>query len=129
MKRKAQRGLTLVELVIALAVIALTLLQAIQVMVHTSVMKQATREFTVAREAAMSKLEEIKTYPQNNNWAGVATFNVAPKNSFTVAGLNSGLGSIVIDTSNQNLYQVTVTVTWRGVKGPANYTTSVMLTR
>lgn len=129
MKRTARKGLTLVELVIALAVIALALLQAVQVMIHTSVMKQATREYTVAREAAMSKLEEIKTYPQNNDWAGVAMFNSPPKNSFTVAGLNSGVGSIVIDTTNPNLYRVTVTVSWQGVKGPASYTTSVMLTR
>jgi prepilin-type N-terminal cleavage/methylation domain-containing protein len=106
-----QRGITLVELIIALAIIGIALLGAIQVLVGTSELKHTTREMTIAREAAAAEIERLKAQSVSN-FDGLAGLNGT---SASVSRLPNGILAREVITTNPNLYNVRVTVTWTGL--------------
>ena len=59
-RRPGQRGFSMVELMFALAVIAIALMGIFSVILHTMRTKEAMRELEYAKEAAAAKMEEIK---------------------------------------------------------------------
>lgn len=124
-----QRGFTLLEVMIAMVVIAIALFAAISMIFHTSTAKETMREQEIAKEAASAKIEEIKAHAFDQIFS---TYNGA---SFTVTGLNApsgagkGLGSVAVDSTNPNLYEVTVTIRWRGVQGSRSYLMRNLFTR
>lgn len=54
------RGLTLVELMIALAILAIAVLGVTGVIINTIRFKEKNREFDLAKQAAASKIEQIR---------------------------------------------------------------------
>lgn len=127
--RRKNAGLTLVELIIALAVIGIALLQAIEVIVSTNQLKATTREFTVAREIAASEIEALKARAQSNGLEDVNTFVTANPNTATTR-LTGGNINRACDPTNPRLYNVTITVTWQGSAGKnPNFTTSAMIAK
>ena len=60
MTRRRQAGVSILEVIIALAVIAIALLQAVSLVTHTATMKEVTKEQMIAKESCTAKLEEIK---------------------------------------------------------------------
>ena len=128
-----ERGFTLLEVIIALGVIAISLFAALTMILHTSKTKDSMREQQIARETAAAKLEEIKAHPFNliNATYSGATFPVSGLTDPTnVAGNFQGRGTVSVDASNPNLFEVQVTVTWRGQGGaPRSYSARNMYTR
>lgn len=127
---RRRRGLTLMELMIALGVIAIALFGAVSMILHTVRAKEYSRELDVAKHAAATKLEEIRVRP----WNEVSNPNSALYQPFTVEGLhpptsnggrhgrarirNLGPGGV---PTNANLVDVEVTIEWIGVRGPSRY--------
>ncbi len=127
-KNKAA-GLTLIEVVIALAVIGIALLQAIEVIVSTNHLKATTREFTLAREVAASEIEALKSRAQTNGLSDVSAY-IASNPTSPTTRLTGGSIQRQVDTTNSKLYNVTITVTWQGGAGKNNtYTTRSMIAR
>jgi prepilin-type N-terminal cleavage/methylation domain-containing protein len=128
-KTRKDSGLTLVELIIALAVIGIALLQAIEVIVSTNQLKATTREFTVAREIAASEIESLKARAQSNGLDDVNTYITANPNTATTR-LTGGNINRTCDPTNPRLYNVTITVTWQGSAGKnPTFSTSAMIAR
>ncbi|HLF92658.1 MAG TPA: prepilin-type N-terminal cleavage/methylation domain-containing protein [Planctomycetota bacterium] len=116
-----RRGFTLLEVMIALSVIAVALFAALSMILQTASSKESMREQEIAKEAASAKIEEIKA----RTFAQIySTYNGA---AFTVDGLNAptgtgrGLGAVAIDATNPNLYEITVTIRWKGTQGERSY--------
>ena len=61
--RRRQSGFSMVELMIAMAIIAIALFAAISMIMHTSSEVQALKELEMAREAAIRKVEEMRAMP------------------------------------------------------------------
>lgn len=127
-RRRAGRGVTLVELMIALTIIAISLFGILSMVVHSMAMREAARESVLAKEWVQKKLEEVKSqkftdlktsaYPP----AGLATVYSA---SFTSAGVPAQLpnatGQLTIDYSNVNLVEVIASIDWKGRLGKGTY--------
>ncbi len=118
---RRRRGFSLLEVMIALAVIAIALFAALSMIVQTASSKENMREQEIAKEAASAKIEEIKARTFGEIYA---TYNGA---AFTVVGLNAptgtgrGLGSVAIDATNPNLFEITITIRWKGTQGARSY--------
>jgi hypothetical protein len=116
-------------LIIALAVIGIALLQAIEVIVSTNQLKATTREFTVARELAASEIEALKARAQLNGLPDVQTW-IGLNPTSTTTRLTGGQITRTLTTTNPKLYDVTIQVTWQGGYGKNNsYTTSAMIAK
>jgi prepilin-type N-terminal cleavage/methylation domain-containing protein len=120
---RCDRGLTLLEVIIALAVLAAALFAIFSMILHTMQAKESMRELAVAKEAAAAKIEEIKS----QSWANIPGFATGSV-PLPVAGLTdpagpSGQGrcTITIDTTNQEVYQVAVRIEWKGSAGQRTY--------
>jgi prepilin-type N-terminal cleavage/methylation domain-containing protein len=128
-RKRANSGVTLLELVIALAVIGIALLQAVEVIISTNHLKATMREFTVARELAASEIEALKARAQSNGLDDVNAYCLANANTPTTR-LTGGNVNRVCDPTNPRLYNVTITVTWQAGAGKNNkFTTSAMIAK
>lgn len=170
-RSNAQRGLSLMELMAAMTVIAITIFGVISMMTQTMTTRQSMREMEIAKEWTLKRIEDVKSqkfnslkgatiYPVNftsgttqqfvgvfgvnsqhlgTNPAGVpnttevgppmALYNPVPTNAPLVLPDGSTLplgtflpyGTLTIDYTNPNLYEIVCTLTWKGVKGTGNY--------
>lgn len=119
--KKAERGFTLLELMVSVGIMVLVLVGSFSVLVEANQMTQQARYRILAANAARSVLETIKDTPLNQ----VPNINTA---NFVPRDVNGNItlpnGNIVIRTNPANLAgaqlaTVTVRVTWTGVKGIA----------
>jgi prepilin-type N-terminal cleavage/methylation domain-containing protein len=132
-RRRADRGFSLVELIFALGIIAVVLFALISMILHTMNTKESMREQLVAKQAAVSKVEEIRAH----KFAEILTRFGPPNNTFNVPGLTKidnlpskqGLGTITIDSSNLNILDVTVTLDWKGARGASSYSVRSVITK
>jgi prepilin-type N-terminal cleavage/methylation domain-containing protein len=60
---RSRRGLTLMELMVALGVVAVALFGAVSMILQTVRTKEYSRELDLAKHAAATKLEEIRVRP------------------------------------------------------------------
>lgn len=123
-------GLSLMELMIALGVIAIALFGAVSMILQTVRAKEYTRELDIAKHAAATRIEEIRVRP----WSEISNPSSSLYQPFTVEGLtppaanggrhglarirNLGPGGA---PTNPNLVDVEVTIQWIGVRGPSRY--------
>jgi Tfp pilus assembly protein PilV len=126
-----ERGLTLLELMIALGVIGVSLFAIMSMVLSTSTIKDGMRELSTAKESAGAKLEEIKSQPFDTIPAYVAGTALYPVPGLSHPAFGSqGRGQVFIDASNPNLYDITVTISWvrQGGQG-SGYTLRTLYSR
>lgn len=130
-KKKKNQGISLLELMIAMAVIAIALLQLVNVIIHTINTKQSTEELAKAKEAASSMIEQIRatTYDSIVTNFQNTTFSVEGLTLGTGGAGTSPTGSVTIDDSNANLLDVRVAVTWTSKSTNRTYETRALITR
>ena len=122
MVRNGQKGVTLLEVIIALAVIAIALLSIVSVIVHTTNLKDSTRELTISKEAAQARFEEMRDADFSNL---AAAYNGQVN---AVPGLANGSETITVDAANPDLLDVKIVIQWDGVGGQTTYTTRTLIT-
>ncbi len=109
LRLRKQRGFTLLELMIAAAVLIVALTGLLGTYITCLELNELTRNSNLALNAAQAVFEEIRS----------ADFLNLPANydgyTFQVAGMsaNSSLGYVAIDSSNTTLLQVAIGVCWR----------------
>ena len=119
-RKGAKGGFSLIEVVVALAVISIALLSMLTMMLNTTNLKEVGRQRTLAKQAAMAKLEELKAQDFDSIVPDYGTGG--PQNTFEVEGLTGidalnpvAQGVISIDNSNPDLLDLTIVVTWQGL--------------
>lgn len=119
--RRQTRGFTLLEVMIALVILTFAMMAVLSMVLQGTSDQQAAREQQTAREAAMARIEQIKS----GAFTSVPSFN---NQTFVVEGLSDqaqsdrkARGSVAIDSSNPRLYDILVTVSWKGRKGASSY--------
>lgn len=116
-----QGGFSLLEIMIALAILSFSMMAILTMVTTASATQQAARESEIAKEAAMAQVAKVRMA----GFDAVAGFQGA---SFVVEGLSDparsdkkARGTVAIDGSNPDLLQIVVTVTWKGRKGDSSY--------
>ena len=103
-------GFTLVELLVASAILIITIVGILISYVRSLELAELSRNSSVAINASRSQIEQMK----NTDFAQVtANFNNV---TFTVPGFN-GMGVSYVSTVNANLVQVVATFCWRQRNG------------
>ena len=131
-RRSRERGMSLIEVMIALAVISIAVFAFMNSLFYAIRMKESHRELVLAQEAATLKLEEIRAQPFDD----IFTVYGAAGYSFDVEGLahpdNSpsllGYGTVTVDDSQLDLLDVEVKIEWVGVYGATQFTASSLYT-
>ncbi len=135
--RRSRGGFTLVELMISMAVIAIAILGVISVVMHTVRSKEKMRELDLAKQAAATRLEELRSvdFDTLSNTASPVY------DKFTVAELAHPSGAnqraygwikAYHDGSanfNPDLVDLEVTIEWVGVMGSSKYQARSLYTR
>ena len=121
-----RRGFTLVEVVIALALIAIAAM-TLAVTVASSVRSnEVARERAIAIAAASAKLDS--TIGQAAGVQGVLLGLLGQTQTFSVEGLTprrgQPVGVVTISALTTPLVDVTVTVSWHGIAGDDSVTVS-----
>lgn len=76
MLTRLRRGFTLLEVMVAAAILAIGIVGLLSVLTATQRMQQQTRESTLALNAIRDKLEELRNYPNfNEEWTGAGGTN------------------------------------------------------
>ncbi|MBI3272242.1 MAG: hypothetical protein HYZ53_24845 [Planctomycetes bacterium] len=118
----AASGFTLLEAMLAAVVILVALMGLASTMSYAARTDMVAGEHMSALNAGRAEMETIKA----TSFGALAALN---NTNFTVAGM-SGLtpvGQVLVNTTNPNLFDVTVTVTWRGVMGPQTLTLRTLI--
>ena len=88
-RRPGRTGFSLIELVIAMAVLAIALLALMSSIFSSSRLVDTSRERTLAYEAARSKIEEMRNFTHCLTFNNIYNYyRVNPNNIAAVAGLN-----------------------------------------
>src|SRR6185436_11130705 len=122
------RGFSLLEVMIAMAVIAIAIFAIMSMIMTTMANNEATREVQLAKEAAASKIEEFKARGFAALSAAYPSSSTPTVLSYTVSSLTSQTTSqpgapltVRIDSSNSEVYDILATVDWKGRKGKGTY--------
>jgi type II secretory pathway pseudopilin PulG len=118
-RRSDEGGFSIVELVIAMGVLAVALLGIMSLYMNTVTLSEVNREIQSATFAAQQKLEEIRGTPFNSipnlYPAGTTAYFEVGKMIPVPPDLKPG--SLTVDYSNPYLINVTVRIRWRGIRG------------
>jgi len=106
----SKKGASLVEVLVAAAIIVLAFTGLLQVFLYSGVLAEMSGNITLAVQEAQSKIEEIRSHDFDSistDYGGGGT----PGNTFTSA-LQNGTGAVTITAVNADLLNVSVTVDW-----------------
>jgi prepilin-type N-terminal cleavage/methylation domain-containing protein len=131
--RKSRRGVTLVEIMIAIGLLAIALAGVAAAIAHGQWAEQSNRELANARDVVMRTIDDIRSRPVNQSLATYLTANA----SSPVTDLPNGTRTITFspaapwpaDTSDPYLVEVHVRVDWTGARGASRFENYTMLTR
>ena len=115
-----QKGYTLVEVMVSALILATVIVGIMQLFIYTSILAQLAGDKITALNEAQSTMDQIR----NTNFSSIAT-TYPSGTTFTLPSQLTGNGVITLDTTDSNLYGVTLTVTWLNKRGQGSTITLV----
>jgi hypothetical protein len=128
MGRRAEEGVTLIEIVITLGVLALAIMAVFSMLLLGIRLDELNRERDLAKDAVTTVIEKIKAHDFDSIKIDYGEGG-DPGNTFVVDGLYNSQGEILIDSSNPELLDIRVRLTWEGREGTNTYEARVMISR
>jgi len=107
LKKLSSRGFTLVEVLLATAILASAISAILMTYYSCFVLISTSKNINITTNAAMGLMEEIKNSTFNrivNDYNGL---------NFIVNDIPQSMGVVYVDDENPELLQVTISVCWR----------------
>ncbi|MBI3618229.1 MAG: prepilin-type N-terminal cleavage/methylation domain-containing protein [Candidatus Omnitrophica bacterium] len=120
-----QKGFTLVEVLIAVGILAVVIVGLLQLFVYCSNLAEAAGNTTLAVNEAQNKMEEIRNHDFNSIATDYASGGT-PGNTFTLTSLN-GTGTITTSQEaggSSELLRIQIDVSWQN-KNSRNFSTAL----
>ena len=116
-KFAADKGFTLVEVLIAIGILAVVIVGLLQLFVYCSRLAEAAGNTTIAVNEAQNKLEEIRNHDFNDIAVDYASGGT-PGNTFALTSL-TGTGTITTSQvgGSSELLQIQIDVNWQNKSG------------
>ena len=118
--KKNQRGFTLVEVMVSALILATVIVGIMQLFIYTSILAELAGDKITALNEAQSKMDQIR----NTSFSSIAT-TYPSGTTFTLPSQLTGNGTITLDTTDSNIYGLTITVTWLNKKGQGSTITLI----
>lgn len=123
-KFAADRGFTLVEVLITIGILAVVIVGLLQLFVYCSTLAEAAGNTTLAVSEAQNKMEEIR----NHDFIAIAIDYASggtPGNTFALTSLNgSGRITTIQVGGSSELLQIQIDVSWQNKNG-RNFSTAL----
>lgn len=119
MKRRRQRGFTLLELLVSMSLFAVVASGIGALAAQSMVRSAANRHGTAAVLLAQQELERLRGLEYDDVVPGSTTQTMGG-GSYTIAT------AVQNDTPAANMKQITITVSWRGPEGLRSYAVSTI---
>ena len=122
---RSPQGFTLVEVMIAVGILAIVIVGLLQLFVYCSILAQDAGNVTLALSQAQNKIEEMRGHGFANLTTDYGSGGT-PGNTFSLTGLNNGTGTITISQvgGSAELLQVQIDSAWQN-KSSRNFTTTL----
>ena len=118
--KKNQRGFTLVEVMVSALILATVIVGIMQLFIYTSILAELAGDKITALNEAQSKMDQIR----NTSFSSITT-TYPSGTTFALPSQLTGNGVITLDTTDSNLYGVTIIVTWLNKKGQGSTITLI----
>jgi len=129
-RRRSPRGMTLVEIIIALAVIAVAILGAVSLVSFSMGQDHEAKERMQAMDAAKSVMERIQEASYDNIFTNFNGFAFDVGMLLPPDGDADGrVGRVVVNNSDPELLDVQVFVEWRTLRGKTGLSFRTLITR
>lgn len=122
---RSQRGLTLVEVMISVGILAFVIVGLLQLFVYCSTLADAAGNMTLAVNEAQTKMEEIRNHDFDSIAADYASGGT-PGSTF-ILNSPSGTGTITVSEvgGSSQLLQIQIDVNWQNKDGRSASTTLI----
>jgi prepilin-type N-terminal cleavage/methylation domain-containing protein len=124
-RSEREGGFTVVESMIAIAVLAIAAFAALTTLTRSSSLDETLKERSLALRAAMSKMESIAAYDYSDDITNLVTYwSQSANKAFVVEGLRAPAGTanhgaITINNADPLRIVFTVTISWLTRDGQA----------
>lgn len=106
-KKRFQRGFTLIEITIAVGILAFALCAILAAYISLYALSATSRNINIATNGALGVIEEIRSTPFSQIMATYNGFN------FVLNDIPQSQGVVYVDNTDPDLLQVTISVCWR----------------
>ena len=110
-----EKGFSLVELLVTIAILSIVVVGVMKVFIYATSLSEIARNQTIAVSEAKSKIEEMRNYTFSSLAADYGSGGT-PGNTFDLTEI-IGKGVVYIDSSNANLLEIKVVVSWQNQDG------------
>ncbi|MBI4566376.1 MAG: type II secretion system protein [Planctomycetes bacterium] len=114
--------MSLLEVVIALAVLAIAMTGIIGAILNHMTMQDLDRQLQIASDAAMSKIDEARARD-----FGTLPTQYPAGYTFPVLGLTNPVGTVRLDASVPDIVTMFVEITWQSQRGQRRFETSTII--
>lgn len=116
--RKNNSGFTLIELMVAAFILVVGILSTLELFNYCSYLAEMSGNTNYAINQAQSKIDEMRAASFSTLTTSYASGGT-PGNTFTMTN-PTGTGVVTIDSTNPDLLQVTIDVTWKNEQSDRN---------
>jgi prepilin-type N-terminal cleavage/methylation domain-containing protein len=106
-KKRSNNGFTLIEIMLAVGILAFALSAILAAFISCSVLVTTSKNVNIATNAALGLMEEIRTSSFARIYGDYNGLN------FILNDIPSSRGVVYVDDTNPELLEVTISVCWR----------------
>lgn len=129
-RRAADGGMSLLEIIIAMAIVAIAVVGALSLVAFSTGTDQAAKERMIAMDNAKTVMEQIQNTAYDDIFTNFNGYAFDAGNLRPVDGdSDNKVGRVVVDNTDPELLNIQVLVEWNGMNGNTDVRFRTLMTR